>query len=200
MNFLLRLGSYIFHPLLLPIFGWTLYIIIQPIYRWEILVTLSYRDILLFTLILPALIWCYLKLRKRISNWDVTETKERTIPLLLYAVSLGCLILLGKLDYMLPLKTFIYGIVSSVLIALLLVILKVKASLHQMAISSLLVFVFCLSIYFQLNLLHYLIILILANGWVASSRLYLERHTPTELFLGFIIGTTPQFYLVSYWS
>ncbi len=199
MNFLLRLGSYVFHPLLLPIVGWLLYIAIQPIHPWTILVSLSYKDILLFTLIIPALVWTYLKLRKKISNWDVTETNQRIIPLLLYAVCLIALLVLGKLDYMLPLKAFIYGTLTSVLTAWLLVLLKVKASLHQMAISALLIFIICLSIYFKINLLLYIAVLILANGWVASSRLYLKRHTPTELILGFIIGAIPQLYLVSYW-
>lgn len=199
MNFLLRLGSYVFHPLLLPIVGWLLYIAIQPIHRWDLLVSISYKDILLFTLVIPALIWSYLRLRKKISNWEVTETKQRIIPLFLYAVCLVSILVLGKLDYMLPLKAFFYGILSSVLTALLLALLKVKASLHQMAISSLLVFVICLSIYFRINLLPYIMALIFANGWVASSRLHLERHTPTELILGFIVGASPQLYLVSYW-
>lgn len=199
MGFILKLGSYVFHPLLLPTIGWLLYIAIQPIHHWKLLLSLSYKDILLFTIVLPALLWSYLMLRKKISDWDVTETKQRIIPLLLYAVCLVTLLVLGKLDYMLPLKAFIYGILSSVITALLLVFLKVKASLHQMAISGLLVFVICLSIYFRLNLLLYIIIFILANGWVASSRLYLERHTPTELIIGGIIGAFPQLYLVSYW-
>lgn len=199
MGFILRLGSYVFHPLLLPTIGWLIYIAIQPIHQWDVLVSLSYKDFLLFTLLIPALVWSYLKLRKKISDWDVTETKQRVTPLLLYAVCLVTVLVLGKLDYMLPLKAFIYGILTSVITALLLVLLKVKASLHQMAISGLLVFVMCLSIYFRLNLLLYIIVLILANGWVASSRLYLNRHTPAELLLGFIIGSTPQLYLVTYW-
>lgn len=199
MGFILRLGSYVFNPLLLPTIGWLIYIAIQPIHQWDVLVSLSYKDFLLFTLLIPALVWSYLKLRKKISDWDVTETKQRVTPLLLYAVCLVTVLVLGKLDYMLPLKAFIYGILTSVITALLLVLLKVKASLHQMAISGLLVFVMCLSIYFRLNLLLYIIVLILANGWVASSRLYLNRHTPAELLLGFIIGSTPQLYLVTYW-
>ena len=199
MGFILRLGSYVFHPLLLPTIGWLIYIATQPIHQWDVLVSLSYKDFLLFTILIPALVWSYLKLRKKISDWDVTETKQRVTPLLLYAVCLVTVLVLGKLDYMLPLKAFIYGILTSVITALLLVLLKVKASLHQMAISGLLVFVMCLSIYFRLNLLLYIIVLILANGWVASSRLYLNRHTPAELLLGFIIGSTPQLYLVTYW-
>src|SRR5699024_11606114 len=97
------------------------------------------------------------------------------IPLLLYALCLIALLAFGKLDYTIPLKAFIYGTLSSVLTAWLLVFFKIKASLHQMATSALLIFCICLSIYFKINLLLYIAVLILANGWVSSSRLYLKR-------------------------
>ena len=199
MGILLRIGSYILHPLFVPIIGWLLYIGIQPVHSWGFLLQYTYKDMLLFTLVIPVLFWIYLKLRKKISHWDVTNVKQRIIPLLLYAVCLIALLAFGKLDYTLPLKAFIYGTLSSVLTAWLLVFLHIKVSLHQMASSALLVFCICLSIYFTINLLLYITILILANGWVASSRLYLKRHDSTELLLGFIIGALPQLYLVSYW-
>lgn len=199
MKFLLRLGSYIFHPLLIPAIAWLLYIFVQPAHSWEILIRFTYKDILLFTLIIPALFWGYLKLRKWIGHWEILEVKQRIVPLLLYALCLLALLILGKLDYTIPLKAFIYGTLSSVITAWLLLFFKIKVSLHQMAVSALLLFSLCLSLYFKVNLLLFIAVLILANGWVASSRLYLERHSPTELILGFIIGMFPQLYLVSHW-
>lgn len=199
MGFILRLGSYVFHPLIIPTIAWLLYIAKQPVHSWEMIARFTYKDILLFTLIIPALFWCYLKLREKISHWEVVEVKQRIIPLLLYALCLVALLAFGKLDYTIPLKAFIYGTLSSVITAWLLIFFKIKASLHQMAISALLVFCICLSIYFKINLLLYIALLIFANGWVASSRLYLDRHNLTELLLGFMLGALPQLYLVSYW-
>lgn len=199
MRFLLRLGSYVFHPLIVPILCWLFYILAQPMYPKAMLFQLSYKDMILFTLIIPALIWCYLKLRKKISDWNVTEMKQRRIPLLLYALCLIILLYLGRLDFILPIKAFIYGMLCTVITSWMLLYIKVKASLHQAAISGLLLFAICLSIFLKLNLLFYIGILIFANGWVASSRLYLKRHTPTELLLGFLIGALPQLYLVSFW-
>lgn len=199
MGFLLRLGSYVFHPLIIPALGWLFYILIQPLYPKAMLLQLSYKDMLLFTIIIPALIWSYLKLRKKITDWEVTEVKQRRIPLFLYALCLVTLLYLGGLDFILPIKAFVYGILCSVITSWMLLFIKVKASLHQTAISALTLFTICLSIFLKLDLLLYISILILANGWVASSRLYLKRHTPTELLLGFMIGALPQLYLVSYW-
>src|SRR5690625_5502369 len=142
---------------------------------------------LLFTLVIPALFWIYLKLRKKTSQWYITNLNHRIIPLLLYALCLIALLAFGKLDYTIPLKAFIYGTLSSVLTAWLLVFFKIKASLHQMATSALLIFCICLSTYFKINLLLYIAVFILANCCLESSRLYLIRHSPTHLFICFII-------------
>lgn len=199
MGLLLRLGSYILHPLFIPAIGWLLYINVQPAHLRVIVAKHTYRDMLLFTFVIPVMFWIYLKLRKKISNWDVTNVKQRTIPLILYAFCLIGLLVLGNLDFILPLKAFIYGTLSSVIVALVLTFFNIKASLHQMAISAILIFCICLSIYFRKNLLFYIGILILGNGWVASSRLYLNKHNSTELKLGLILGALPQFYLASHW-
>jgi len=106
---------------------------------------------------------------------------------------------LAKLNYILAYKAFVYGILTSVITCWILTLIKVKVSLHQLGISGLLIFVICLSIYFQINLLLYISILFIANGWVASSRLYLKKHSPIELGLGFVLGALPQLYLVTYW-
>lgn len=199
MGFLLRLGSYVFHPLIIPVLGWLFYILVQPVYPKGMILQLSYKNMLLFTLIIPALIWSYLKLRKRISDWDVTEVKQRRLPLLLYAVCLMLLLYLGQLDFILPIKAFIYGLLCTVITSWMMLFIRVKASLHQAAISALLLFTICLSIFYKLDFLVYISILVLANGWVASSRLYLNRHNPSELVVGFLIGALPQLYLVSFW-
>ncbi len=199
MGFLLRVGSYLFHPLFMPLLGWVLYIIIQPVHPKALILQYTYKDVLLFTLIIPALFWSYLKLRNRISDWDVEKVKERSIPLLLYSLCIMAFIYLAKLNYILPYKAFVYGILTSVITCWILTLIKVKVSLHQLGISGLLIFVICLSIYFQINLLLYISILFIANGWVASSRLYLKKHSPIELGLGFVLGALPQLYLVTYW-
>lgn len=199
MRLLLRLGSYVFHPLIIPVLGWLLFILVQHGYPKGMLVQLSYKDMLIFTLIIPTFIWVFLKYNNKISDWDVTELKQRRLPLLLYAVSLVTLLYIGSLDLILPVKAFLYGIICTIITSWFLLIVRVKASLHQAAISALAIFSICLSIFLKIDLLYIISVLILANGWVASSRLYLERHTPTELLLGFLIGSFPQLYLVSYW-
>lgn len=199
MGFLLRLGSYLFHPLFMPLLGWLCYILVQPNYPNSLLLELSYKKILLFTWILPILFWIYLKSRGKISDWDIEKVQERNFPLLFGAACLLALLFLQRWEVLLPVKAFIYGLLSAIITCWLLAFIGYKISLHQMGISALLVFVISLSVYFHFNLLFFICGLTLANGWVASSRLYLKKHSPEELILGAIIGGLPQLYLVAYW-
>ena len=87
----------------------------------------------------------------------------------------------------------------STLLALILVFVKVKASLHLLAMSSLTVFAIGLSIYHQTGSLVTIAFLVLMNGFVASSRLELNAHTPKELVIGFLLGSIPQLLLLILW-
>ena len=199
MGFLLRLATYAFHPLIIPSLAWMLFMLVQPNQSMSFLFKFSYKEIFLFTLIIPAMIWIYLKLSRRISDWQISKVEQRRLPLILYAACLIALLYIGKLNYIVPLKAFIYGLLCSISISGLVSFLKIKVSLHQLGISAITIFIICLSIYFHIELLSYISISILANGLVASSSLYLKRHTPKEVALGFMLGAIPQLYLVGYW-
>ncbi|MEO8234959.1 MAG: hypothetical protein ABI549_06045 [Flavobacterium sp.] len=93
---------------------------------------------------------------------------------------------------------FLGSIISSV-IALLLVYLKKKASLHMLGISSLTVFCISCCIHFQVREVLIISLLLLCNGLVASSRLYMKAHTTKELVLGYLIGLFPQLLLLFFW-
>jgi membrane-associated phospholipid phosphatase len=69
----------------------------------------------------------------------------------------------------------------------------------MIALSAFLVFAISLSRHFQINGLLVVSVLVLLNGLVASSRLYMQAHTPRELFLGFLVGFIPQFIVAFFW-
>lgn len=199
MGQLLRLGTYLFHPLLIPSLAWLLFIVAQPKHANIPLIQLTYKGILVFSLVIPAMLWGYLKISGRINAWKLSKRKQTRIALLLYTPCLIALLYLTKFNYLLPLKAFIYGLLCSIWVCLLLNILKFKVSLNQIGVSALSIFSICLSIYFYENLLVYICILILANGWVASANLLNKQYTNIEIVLGFMLGAIPQLYLVSIW-
>ena len=103
------------------------------------------------------------------------------------------------LDRYPELHFFLLGGLLSTLLALILLFLNSKASLHTIAISSLTVFIIGLSLHLQLQNTFIITVLILLNGFVASSRLEMKAHTNKELVIGFILGALPQLLLLVLW-
>jgi len=67
-----------------------------------------------------------------------------------------------------------------------------KISLHMAGISGVIGGLLILSIKFGLGISPFLLIAIVAAGFVASARLYLNAHNPSQIFVGFAIGFIPM--------
>jgi hypothetical protein len=103
------------------------------------------------------------------------------------------LLLTGILSCIFPFSgTFEYIIGPILLFA------NIKASLHMISISSLTVFIIGLSLHFQNPNTVLITVLLLLNGFVASSRLEMKP-IPILLILGFVLGVVPQLLLLVLW-
>ena len=200
MKVFLRLGAYLFHPLLMPFLGTVLYFIITPRYIDDEIVKAKLLAVIIITFLIPVVLYFLLKNIGWITTSELEDVAERKIPLMLQSILfLGITKLLFD-PYQSPeLYYFFVGVLFSSITALFLVIFKIKASLHQIGIAGVTMFVIAMSIHFQVNLLIWIGLLCIANGWVASSRLATNSHTMIELLLGFFIGVVPQLLLISYW-
>lgn len=157
-------------------------------------------QIAILTVFLPVLFVLLLRATGKVDSLLIPEASQRIIPLI--AQSFLIILLVRKsitIDRYLELHFFFLGSLSSTVQALVLLFFKIKASLHMMAISALTVFVIGLSLHFQIHAVIWIVFLILINGFVASSRLEMKAHTPTELILGFLLGSIPQLLLFYYW-
>ncbi|MGV8994899.1 MAG: hypothetical protein ACOH1O_12425 [Flavobacterium sp.] len=124
---------------------------------------------------------------------------QRKLPLLIQAILFFVLITQGNSFVYIPgLFYFFLGCFISTLVALLLVFLNIKASLHMVGISSLAAFCIALSIYTQRNMLWEISLLFFLNGLVGSSRLYMKAHTEQELVVGFAVGFAPHLLLIPF--
>ena len=83
--------------------------------------------------------------------------------------------------------------------ALVMVLFRIKVSLHQMGVAGILVFLVGLSAHFKINLLVTISFFLFVNGWVASSRLNSDSHTYSELGIGLLLGAIPQLILFNLW-
>ena len=152
------------------------------------------------TLLIPIITFFLLKNLGIINSIHLETIKERKVPLMIQCILLLLIIKMVFDAYDSPeLYYFFVGILFSAIAALLMVILKVKVSLHQIGIAGITMFLIVLSIHFKINVLPWISAFFFFNGWVASSRLHTESHSYLELIIGFFIGLIPQLIVVNFW-
>jgi hypothetical protein len=185
-----RVISVIFYPLFMPLYG-LLVIFAAPTLFWYI--PLRAKEILFFifivnNLFIPIVLLPLFRYRNLISSWSIENRSERTIPLmtiaLLYAVTS---FILSRLE--IPMFFKAYGYALTILTIVLLTINRWwKISLHSAAAGALISVVLVLSLRMSASLPFYLAGSVLVAGSVLSSRLRLDKHSPAEVYAGFLAG------------
>jgi hypothetical protein len=196
----LPLFSYILHPIFISMYATLFYL-----YCKEDIFTNREKyyvlfQILIITVLVPILFFMLLRSTGHIKSVMVPETSQRQIPLLLQCF---LYILLVKRSIVIArypeLHFFFLGALFSTIIALILSLFKIKASLHMMAISGLTLFVIGLNIHLKMQNPYWTALLVLLTGVVASSRLEMEAHTNRELIIGVLTGVFPQLLFLFLW-
>ncbi|HDZ15232.1 hypothetical protein LCGC14_0928650 [marine sediment metagenome] len=192
--------SYLFHPLFIPLAGTVAYFTVTPKYSPATLQTHIFLPVLILTVIIPVIAFFILKNIGIVSSALTPSMEERKYPLYIHIILL--LIVVYKVipgQYTFELHYYFIGLIASALTTLLLLFLRVKASMHVMGLGSLFMFLVCLSIHFEINITLAVSVLTLITGLVATSRLYLRAHSKVEVFVGFLVGLLSQLMLVKFW-
>lgn len=199
MRLFLRLISYVFHPLFVPIGGTLAYFAVAPYSSLE-QQSGNILPIFILTVIIPIIFFLILKNLRLITSIFAPSIKERKYPLL---ISIGLyLMILYKVipqNYISELYFFFVGLLTASIAILVLLFLKFKTSIHLLGMGSLLLFFIGLSIHFEINITLAIGTITLLSGLVATSRLYLKAHTVPELLIGFIVGAFSQLLLFKFW-
>jgi hypothetical protein len=200
MQRLLKLISYIFHPLFVPIAGTLAYFVITPKYSPLELQSGNILPIFILTVIIPIIFYLILLNLGVVSSIFMPSYRERTYPMIIH-IALLLMIVLKVIpnNYIAELYYFFVGLIISALATLVLLFLKLKVSMHLMGMGSLFMFLVCLSIHFEKNIIIGLSLFTLATGLVATSRLYLKAHSKPEVLIGFFIGLISQLLTVRFW-
>ncbi len=200
MKVLLKVISYIFHPIFVPIAGTLAYFIITPKYSPLELQSGNFLPIFILTVIIPIIAYLILKNLGMASSVFITSLQERKYPLFIQ-IGLLFLILYKVIpnNYIPELYYYFVGLLSATLTSLLLLYFRMKTSMHLMGMGSLLMFLIVLSIHFEVNITLAISLLIFFTGLTATSRLYLKAHNSAELFIGFCIGLITQLLTVKFW-
>ncbi|QAA82514.1 hypothetical protein EI546_12645 [Aequorivita sp. H23M31] len=200
MKLFLKLGSILFHPLLIPIMGTAIYFYITPRFVEQEMVITNLFALTIISVIIPIVVFFLLRSLGFVESIYLKDVKERKFPLMIQCVLLLLIIKMVFNPYDSPeLYFFFIGILFSAFSALIMVLFKVKVSLHQIGVAGILMFLIGLSAHFKINLLPAISFFFFVNGWVASSRLQADAHTYPELSVGLLLGALPQFVLFNMW-
>jgi hypothetical protein len=197
---ILPLFSYIFHPVFIPVYATLFYLFSNNSFFINQEKYFVLLQVLIITVLVPLLFFLLLRATGKISSMMAPLLSERKIPLVIQSFLLILLVRKSITIERYPeLHFFLLGALLSTLIAMMLLFVRTKASLHMMGISALTVFVFGLSLHFQTQNIFAITFLTLMNGFVASSRLVMKAHTFKELIIGLFLGTIPQILLLYLW-
>jgi membrane-associated phospholipid phosphatase len=192
--------SYVFHPLFISVYAVVLYFFFgKHNYNYQE-VYLVIIQIVIITIFIPLTVYYLLLSLGKVDSIMLAHKNQRRLPLLIHAILL--LILIRKsitIDYFPVLYFYFLASFISTFVAFLFLFSKFKVSLHQLAIASFTVFAVGISLHFNVRMIWIIVPLILCNGLIASSRLVMKAHTPTELILGGLIGSLPQIGVLYFW-
>lgn len=200
MKILLKLASYLFHPLWMPFAGSLFYFLFTPRFFPEEIIKAKLMAIAIITIFIPIVFYFLLKNLGRAENIFLDKVGERKWPLFFF-ILLSLMVLHQVLNiYNYPaLFYYFVGILISSIIAYIFTWFRIKVSLHMVGIAGLLMFIIGFCVYFHLYFIYTISFLIIAAGLSASSRLYYKAHTRFELALGFFTGLAPQIVMFSLW-
>jgi hypothetical protein len=200
MGRILNLFSYIFHPLFISVYAVLGFFLFGGKSFSYPEIYLMIIQIVIITIFIPVTFYYLLLSLGKVDSIMLADKAQRKLPLMIHAVLL--FILTQKsitLESCVELYFFFFGSLISTLLALLMVFVGYKVSLHMIGITALTVFIMAISLHFQLRMILPILILVLCNGFVASSRLRMNAHTMQELVLGSLIGIIPQAGLLYFW-
>jgi len=189
------LVSVLFHPLFFPLLLTCLVYILAPVsfaavprevfMRWMAMIAIN-------TLLLPLVVVLILKRLGFIESIRMTNIKDRIIPLIAsmtfyfwaYQVAKGV-----KMPFLLNVLLLgnFWGI-----IALFIVSIFYKVSMHTTAAGGLLGIIIVLMIENPINMQVPFFIALLIAGMTGTARLILNAHSPGQVWLGYLIGILAQ--------
>lgn len=200
MNIFFKIAAYLFHPLWIPTFSVGLYFWVTPRFLVPEIIQTKLLVVFILTFLIPLLAYFVLKNLNLVKTLHLEDVNERKIPLMLQCILLLVIIKIVFSFYNFPeLYFFFVGVLISAITAFILVVFKFKISLHMIGVAGLTMFLIALSIHFKINILMIIGLFLMANGWVAASRLHTNSHTMTEIIMGIFIGFLPQLILLNYW-
>ncbi|WP_417590850.1 hypothetical protein [Owenweeksia hongkongensis] len=189
--------SYLLHPAVFPLLGTLAVMQFSPYFIPSNVLIITLALVFTGTYVLPLAISYLLYKLDVIKSLEMKTAQERRIPYLIGAV---CYYFIASMINVLqlPREAYLFLLASTIIIVLHLMLLRfMKPSAHLGGIAGFTALLFALSLKFQINLLPLIALCIILCGFLASARLYLKAHTPTEIITGFLTGVIVVFTVIT---
>jgi len=188
----------VFYPLLIPVYGMLLLFSAPTLLGY---LPGSIKKIVLIILItnnlfVPLALMPFLRFRGYISSFRMDDRQERIIPLLLSALLYSVTAYIF-IRFQIPffIKSYIFSVFFLV-IAATVINFWYKISIHAIAAGGLTALVFILSLRMHVPLTEYIIMTVIFSGLVLSAGLQLRRHSPAEVWTGFLTGVAGMIFIL----
>lgn len=190
MKYFAQVMSYVLHPLLMPLYalffifnGDTLFTLIPAPVRFY-----SYAVTAVVLLIMPLLSLPVFKHFHLVSDYGLEIRQERVYPIL---VAVVCAFIgfwcIGLIPYTNIVRQ-LYLVLIILLSAFSIITLRWKMSMHMTAIGAVCGILFILGMKYGSDIRNIFIVALALSGMLASCRLYLKKHNPLQVYVGFLFG------------
>lgn len=189
-----KLVSYVLHPLLFAFIGTFIYLYLSPTHILKQQEYLILLIVFVSTYVIPIGLMFILRRTGLIDDFHMRTIDERKFPVLFF-ILLAFLIgrTLLKIQIVDLLAYSFFGIAIGLVLSYALFYLKLKTSLHTLGIAGILGFVMIMSYEYQLNFNSLIAALLIFGGLIGYSRLALNAHRPSEVYIGYLVGVISQF-------
>ncbi len=148
--------------------------------------------VFVFSFLFPVLNIYLLYKLKRLPSLTLSNQNDRTFPYVMTALFyFGLFYLLMDINIWNSVKIFIVGAGLAIMITAL-INLKYKISAHMVGIGGLLGVLISISYLIKFDFTPYYMATILLAGIIAFARLKLKEHSPSQIYLGFLLGLIVQ--------
>lgn len=189
MKFFSNIISGMFHPLLMVTYGvamaltFTYLAIYPPTMKWLLL-----GGAFLSTAVIPG-VFIFLMVKNGAAvDLELSDRRERVVPYLIITTSIMvCLFYMYKMMVPFWFLSLLIGACIALMLALF-INFYWKISAHMLAVGGMLGGIMGVARIHLMNPYWAFIIVILIAGLVGTSRIFLKRHTPMQVYAGFSLG------------
>lgn len=188
-----KIISAVFNPLLIPTYGVLLLFNLDTFIKYLLPAEAKNLVVIIVfinTAIAPLLAIIFMKKLGFINNLLLDKRNERIMPMII-GVFLYFFTYYILRQSNLPSLVHFYFLGAAILVIIsLFITFNWKISLHMVSMGGLTGLLLATAFLFKTNIFYWIALVILLSGFVGSSRILLDQHTPRQVFAGFVLGVS----------